>query len=344
MLYSKSSNLQKTVFALTQGKNEPSSRFRWRQYIPYLIESGIIPFEKCTYWESYPPKRKLLRPPWLVANSFSALKNTICSNNYDLRFLQRELISTLCTAEPLLKDPFVFDVDDAIFLHQRFSSIDRIAKRANLIICGNEFLANYFSSFGNVKILPTAVDTKRFVPKLKSNESIIIGWSGSSSGLTDLYTIEPALKIILDKYPNIYIKVISDRQPTFTLLPKKQLIFQQWHPETEVDAIQDITIGIMPLSKGEWVKGKCSYKMLTYMAVGVPVVVSSIGMNIDVLQHGNAGMLVSTIDEWVDAITFLLNKQSLAKEMGLIGRQVIEKYYATNIIGPKLAKILIAQM
>jgi glycosyltransferase involved in cell wall biosynthesis len=250
------------------------------------------------------------------------------------------MTSTLYTGESLLKYPFVFDVDDAIYLNQRFSSVDHIAKRAKLIICGNEFLANYFSNFGQVKILPTAVDTERFIPNTLPKPSRIIGWSGSSSGLVALYGIEPALKVILNRYPNVCLKVISDSPPRFTRLPEKQILFQHWHPDTEVEAIQDLSIGVMPLPDREWAKGKCSYKMLTYMSVGVPVVASAVGMNIDVMKHGEAGFPARTLDEWVDALEFLLNNRHLANEMGKIGRNIVIKNYATNIIGPELAKIL----
>ena len=332
-----------SVCALTQGENTPSSRFRWRQYLPILIESGIRPFELFSRWGAYPPKSKILRAPWFFAHSLSTISNALDSNNYDLRFLQREMISTLHTSEYLLNYPFVFDVDDSIFINQRFSSVDKIAKKANIIICGNDFLANYFSRLGEVKILPTAIDIERFIPTTKSKPLKIIGWSGTSSGLQYLNFIEPALKIILNRFPDVYLKIISDRPPVFTQLPNKQLIFEYWNQNTEVKAIQDLSIGIMPLKDTIVEKGKCSFKMLTYMSVGVPVVVSNVGMNIEVLNHGDAGFLVSTIDEWVDTLTLLLNNQYLATNMGKTGRNIIKKNYSTKIIGSELAKILKSQ-
>jgi glycosyltransferase involved in cell wall biosynthesis len=334
------------VCALTQGINVPSSRFRWRQYLPFLVEAGIHATEMSTRWGGYPPNPKILRPLWLIANSIDAVKVAQDSNNYDIIFLQREMISTLCTGELLLRKPFVFDVDDAIFLNQRYSSIDRIAKRASTIICGNDFLANYFSVFGNVKILPTSVDTQRYVPSNLLESRKIIGWSGMSCGFKYLYEIEYVLETILNKYPDVILKVIADSPPSFSRLPQEQVVFQRWHPDTEVSAIQEFTAGIMPLTDGVWEKGKCSFKMLTYMAVGVPVVVSSVGMNIDVLRHGEgeAGFLVRSHDEWIDALSCLLTDQHKALKMGEIGRRIIEKHYATNIIGSKLASILKEQI
>lgn len=328
------------VCAITTGVNQPGSRFRWRQYVPFLAEAGIDSTEMHTRWGAYPPDTKLLRPLWLIANSISAARVAQNSNKYHVRFIQRELISTLSTGVSLLNQPFVFDVDDAIFLTQRFSSVDRIAKHASTIICGNEFLADYFSAFGQTKVLPTAVDTTRYQPSGMPKPGRLIGWSGSSSGFKYLYGIEPALKVILNKFPDVALKVVADKPPLFSQLPKEQVRFQKWHPDTEVSAIQDLTVGLMPLTDGLWERGKCSFKMITYMAVGVPVVVSAVGMNINVLQHGQAGFLVRSNDEWVDALSSLLTDQAMAEKMGCVGRDITEKYYATKIIGPVLASIL----
>jgi glycosyltransferase involved in cell wall biosynthesis len=291
-------------------------------------------------WGAYPPRSTLMRPLWLVANLVSAAKVARDSNKYHVRFLQREMISTLCTGEFLLRNPFVFDVDDAIFLNQRFAGVERIAKRASIVICGNEFLADYFSTLAEVKILPTAVDTARYVPSNLPRSERIIGWSGSSSGFKYLYDIEPALKIILAKYPDVILKIVADKPPSFSLLPTERVIFQRWHPDTEVSAIQDLTVGIMPLTDGVWERGKCSFKMITYMAVGVPVIASAVGMNCEVMKHGVAGVLVRSLDEWVDAMSLFLLDQHKAREMGSVGRQIIENHYATKIVGPQLASIL----
>jgi hypothetical protein len=141
----------------------------------------------------------------------------------------------------------------------------------------------------------------------------------------------------------VTLKIIADRPPVFATIDAGRLAFQPWHPATEVAAIQGLTVGVMPLTDGPWEKGKCSFKMLTYMAVGVPVVASPVGMNVDVLSHGDAGHLVGSLDDWVEALSSILQDESGALAMGRAGRAIVEARYAAKIIGPRLASILVAQ-
>ena len=331
------------VCALTTGLNQPSSRFRWRQYVPFLERAGIRSTELYTRWGAYPPRSHAMRPLWLLANSIEIPKLVREANRYQIRFLQREMISTMCSGEFFLKSPFIFDVDDAIFLDQRFKGVDRIANRATLVICGNEFLADYFGRLADTVILPTAVDTVRFHPKADMKRQRVIGWSGSSSGLCYLYSIEPALQAVLERFPDVSLRIVSDQRPAFSIVSSARVDFQYWRPETEVAAIQDLSVGIMPLSDGPWERGKCSFKMLTYMAVGIPVVVSAVAMNNTILGKGNAGIAVRTTDEWVDALTLMLTHEARAHQMGSIGREIVEANYAASIVGPKLACMLSRQ-
>lgn len=330
---------------LTQGKAVPSTRFRWSQYVEDLNNSGFAVTSSHSYFGAYAPASRLLRPTWLAATLAESLVRTLHSNRYDIVFLQRNLIATLCTWEYLLHKPFVFDVDDAIFLGRRGASANRIAKSASLIICGNNFLANYFSVHGRVAVLPTAVDTLRFVPREGSPpRKQVIGWSGSSSGLKYLYGIEDALLRVLQRHSDAVLKVVSDKPPVFKKLPINRVEYEPWSPEREVEVLQEFSVGIMPLEDSLWARGKCSFKMLTYMAVGIPVVVSPVGMNVEVLSHGLCGFGVRSTEQWVDSISSILDESTLALEMGGMGRKIVEKFYARNIVAPQLAQLLMEQL
>jgi glycosyltransferase involved in cell wall biosynthesis len=108
--------------------------------------------------------------------------------------------------------------------------------------------------------------------------------------------------------------------------------------------LHEFTIGIMPLEDDLWARGKCSFKMLTYMAAGLPVVVAPVGMNIEILDQGPCGFSAKTTDDWVGAISSLLCNPGLAAKMGQSGRQIIEARYAQNVIAPRLAQLLKAQL
>lgn len=333
------------IVALTQGDQVPSTRFRWRQYAGNLQEAGFETTELASYFGAYPPASKIMRPAWLAATAVENLARVLRSKNHDLCLLQRNLTATLYTWESFLQKPFIFDVDDAIFLGPRGGSVDRIAKRAAITICGNNFLAEHFSSCGRVAILPTAVDTDYFVQKKKSiDDRPIIGWSGSSSGLQYLYDIESEILRLLDMHPQALLKVVCDRKPMFTMLPQDRVIYEPWSPEREVAVLHEFSVGIMPLKDDLWARGKCSFKMLTYMAVGLPVVVSPVGMNQEILQYGNCGFPAKTPDDWVDAISALLTNVTLAEQMGKFGREIVEARYAKKVIAPELTRLLRGQL
>lgn len=333
------------LVGITQGESVPSTRFRWSQYVEDLKNYGFEVAEFHSSFCAYPPALAIRRPAWLAATMAESLARTLRSSRYDLRFLQRNLTATLCTWEPLLRKPFVFDVDDAIFLGSGGASANRIARSASLIICGNNFLAAHFSRHGRVAVLPTAVDTLRFVPRMGLPPvKQVIGWSGSSSGLKYLYGIESAILNLLHKHPGAVLKVVSDKPPVFKTLPSDRVVYERWSPEREVAILQEFSVGVMPLEDDLWARGKCSFKMLTYMAVGLPVVVSPVGMNVEILAHGPCGFAAKTNDDWVDAISNLLNETALADQMGRTGRQIIEANYSRNVIAPRLAQLLKEQI
>jgi len=331
------------VAAFTGGKSVPSARFRIRQYIPPLNNYGIIVTEHFSSAGAYPPSNKYLRPLWGIANLGEALTRIAKSYLYDVTLLQREFFSTFVTFEPLTKAPRILDVDDAIWLHKRGNFAEHLAGISDEIICGNNFLADHFSRWNNnVVVLPTAVDSNRYLPlpeNIRHNFKII-GWSGTSSGFKYLYAIEKGLGVFLRANPNVTLRIVSDVMPKFNDIPPDRIEFIRWNPEAEVRAIQEMTVGIMPLADTLWERGKCSYKMLLYMSCGIPVIVSPVGMNKEILSYGEVGLSPSTVDDWIDAMSYILSNKDKALEMGLKGRTIVLERYSLLTLTPVLAKIL----
>ncbi len=331
------------VSAFTGGLNEPSARFRVRQYIHHLRSYGVEVKDFAATWSSYPPVNRVIRPFWALGTLSARMPGIACSHRYNVTLLQREMLSTFLTLEPLTRRPRILDVDDAIWLHRRGGFARRLAGICEAVICGNDFLAGEFSRWNNnIKVLPTAVDTDRYFPvKNIADEKLIIGWSGTSSGFSFLYGIEGALSAILKKHAGVRLRIVADRRPDFRVIPPGQLEFIKWAPDNEVSALQDMTIGIMPLEDSLWSRGKCSYKMLTYMACGLPVVVSPVGMNTEVLALAEIGYGPTQEDQWVEALDWLLLNREKGREMGLAGREIVEKKYSLLNLAPQLADILI---
>jgi glycosyltransferase involved in cell wall biosynthesis len=329
-----------SVAAFTGGESVPSARFRIRQYVERLLDLGVELTEFSAPLGMYPPSNKILRPFWGLATLATRFPGVLSSYNHDVTLLQREMLSTFITIEPLTKGPRVLDVDDAIWLHRGGKWAAKLAQQCDEIVCGNNFTAEQFSKWNsNVTVIPTGVDINRYVPGEPSKQTII-GWSGTSGGFKYLYEIESALAEVLSKVPYSVLRIVSDSMPNFKEIPSNRIEYIRWSPDNEVKAIQEMTIGIMPLENSLWERGKCSFKMLTYMACGIPVVVSPYGMNLDVLNHGCIGYGAKTIDNWVNHLLVLLLDADQRLEMGKNGRKIIVDNYSIDVITPKLAKTL----
>ena len=332
------------VAAFTGGIKVPSARFRVRQYIPSMQSHGVSLEEMWSQFGCYPPKSKWQRPIWAAATLVAQLPNVARSRSYDVVLLQREILSTLVTLEPLTGKPRILDVDDAIFLFRGESFARRLAQLADRIICGNAYLAERFSAWNqHVSVIATAVDTQLYIPIAKGsvcNEPIVIGWIGTSGNLKYLHSLEPAIAQVMESAPGSRLRIVCDKIPQFRNIASDRVEFIRWSEEIEVASIQGMDIGIMPLDDTEWCRGKCSFKMLQYMSCGLPVVVSPVGMNIEVLSLGNLGIGAATKGQWIEALLALLVNAKLRASMGAEGRRVVTTYFSVDVLSPRLADVL----
>ena len=328
------------IAAYTQGLTTPSARFRVRQHIPIWRHLGIETTE--LVGETYPPAQQIKRPLWLGFELGRRFRQVIAGRCADLSLLQREFISTLPTFERLTRRPRVLDIDDAVWLRQRFLSIDRLAAQCDLVICGNAWIADHFARFSRrIQIVPTGVDTTRFVPLAVPRpepDHLVIGWVGTSSNFTCLESIQNALRIVLREIPSARLLIMADKPPLLPEIPPDRLVFRPWSASAEIDAFQSIDVGIMPLTDSVWTRGKCSFKLLQYLSCGIPGVASPVGMNVDVAASG--GVLLAKSDtEWVESILGLLRDPPLRLQFGANGRANVENHYAATTIARRLAEL-----
>ncbi len=328
-----------TLAALTAGKNIPSSRFRMRQYIPRLAEHGIVvkehkPFsEKTCYYPG--PFKAVTRLPGLFR-----------SRDSDLVWICRGFVEGYETFERLLKRPRILDVDDAVWLRRPFGrfTMPDIARAMDAVIAGNSYLAEYFGKYcKEVHIVPTAIDLDRYTLRPESadeqRDKFVIGWTGSSSNFKYLDTIEPVLSRFIQEHDRAELLLIADRAWEHRLLPPEKVRFIRWSVEEEVRVLHSMTVGLMPLADDKWTRGKCAFKMLQYMAVGLPVIVSPVGVNRDVMEKGDIGLAASSDDEWYEALVSLYKERLLGVKLGLAGRKVVEQFYNADIVARDLADI-----
>lgn len=329
---------QITTVALTGKINNPASFFRIRQHIPTLAREGI---RVCDYMAA---GYKWYRPSILKA--IPRIPAVIASYKADIVWVGKSLIRGYETFERLLKRPRVLDADDAIWLTFPFGrlAMPHIARGMDAIIAGNKFIADWFSRYcRNVHIVPTAVDLSRYHPRPESSilkNKFVIGWTGLAVNYKYLNLIERPINHFLQDHPDAEMLVIAERKWDSRLIAPERINFVPWSRDTEATALHGASVGIMPLTDEPWSRGKCAFKMLQYMAVGLPVVVSPVGMNNEVLEQGKVGLAADSENDWYEALDTLYKNSSQQLELGKNGRELVEKYYSADIISKTLAGIL----
>ncbi len=332
------------IAALTQGTNIPSSRFRVRQLCEPLRAQGYLIDELAAAKTAYPPTSKLGRVSWGIPSLLDAFQRALKTHPYDACIIQRELISTIPSFEFLGKRPLISDIDDAIWLNKRGLAAANLAKFSDHIVVGNSYLANHFSKYkAPVSVIPTSVDIDRFtagMPSYRNRGYGVIGWSGTWGGYAYFAPIASVIGQLLSKHQDWKIRFISDKKPNFPEIPASQLEYATWTPEAEVLQLQDIDIGLMPLDDSPWSLGKCSYKMLLYMACGVPVVATNLGMNKELFDSADIGYGVHSPDQWREALESLINDSSSRFLKGKNGRALVQKNYSLGVAVDRWTTVL----
>jgi glycosyltransferase involved in cell wall biosynthesis len=335
------------VAALTSGRLVPSRRFRVEQHVEPLRSVGIEVSEFQPRIGKYAATPRLLsalsipgKSVWHAGKIGARLPGVAGSWRADVTWLERELYSGKVTLEPLLGRPIVLDVDDAIWLRIGEAGASRLAAMSSMVVAGNSYLAEWFSRFAPATVvIPTAVDTDRYAPADEAPEKFTIGWIGSRSTTPYLLEIEDALATAMANIPGAELLVVSDVEVKFRSLDPARVRNLAWSANGECAALAQMSVGLMPLPDTEWTRGKCSFKMLQYMACGIPAVVSPVGTNIEVLAHGELGIGARTKDEWVDALVTISRDRAYAKRCGLQGRAVAIQHYSRTIVTDRLASV-----
>ena len=215
-------------------------------------------------------------------------------------------------------------------------------KNAESVIVGNQYLANYAKNAKStsINIVPTVVDLKRYNYKKKDlNKSLVIGWIGSHSTQKYLLSIYEALLAVYKSHKTRLLLVGATPEISNKLQGLKFDIVP-WSKDNESELIQQMDIGIMPLIDGPWERGKCGYKLIQYMACGLPVVASPVGINKLIVKDGVNGFLAKNDLEWEISLRKILKDENLRINMGIKGRQLVEEKYSLQSNSTKFCKII----
>ncbi len=338
------------VLCLHRPNRSPSQRFRFEEFIPYLEKNGYS-FD-FSYLLNEKDDKAFYRPGhiWqkvgiVIKSTWKRWNEVIRAKQYDLVFVQREafMLGTAYFEKAIAKKTaLVFDFDDSIWMqnvseaNKRLSFLKNASKTSGIIQCarkvfaGNEYLADYARRYNKaVVVVPTTIDMEQYKKTTtSSSEKVCIGWSGSFSTIQHFSLAIPALKRIKDKYGDkVWFKIIGDGNYYCKELETAGL---PWVAATEVQDLSQIDIGIMPLPDDEWAKGKCGLKGLQYMALGIPTLMSPVGVNKDIIQQGKNGYLPATENEWIDILSMLIEGKELRFRIGDAGKQTVHDHYSVT--------------
>jgi glycosyltransferase involved in cell wall biosynthesis len=319
-----------------------SHRYRLGQYIPGLANRDIDLQIRHLLGDDYLSARfggQSLPIKAMLKDGFARFEDLWHQDNYDAVMLQCELIPLMpgWLERALIRKPYIYDIDDAFYLKYRSGKMrlanpflggkfDTVMGGAAAITAGNYILADYAARFNdNTHYLPTVVDTKRYLPNKISNKKsdFTVGWIGSPSTAPYLSELIAPLSALGKQGPVKFV-VVGGKAPE---IPNVTIVECEWHEHTELDLINSFDVGVMPLPNDDWARGKCAFKLIQYMACGVPVIASPVGANVDVVNE-ECGLLASTKLEWLDALRRLRDEPATRREMGIAGRSRVEKHYS----------------
>jgi glycosyltransferase involved in cell wall biosynthesis len=335
-----------------------SSRVRFYQYLPYLKAQGLeiitAPFFSDEYVSNlYRGQRISLKTA--LAAYLRRLPILMRAAAFDLLWVEKELFPwTPAWFETLLyrlKIPYVVDYDDAVFhrydMHRSRlvrillgHKIDLVMRRARLVIAGNGYLAERARQAGaaRVEYLPSVVDVSRYsLPNWAHNPVFRIGWIGSPVTAPYLDEVREAIGKLSQESPISLTLIGAGNVQPFAQTPTEIL---PWSETVELEMSQKFDVGIMPLMDGPFERGKCGYKLIQYMASGLPVIASPVGVNQQIVEPGLNGYLAESSVHWLDAFRELRDNKEKRNLMGQAGRRKAEQLYNLQGTAPQLLNLL----
>ena len=329
----------------------PSQRFRFEQYLGILQNQGYSYevhgfLDEATNRVLYQQGQTLAKVLGVLRGFLRRLALLPRLSRADFVFIHREATPIgppwleWIIAKVLLKK-IIYDFDDAIWLKDTSGVNDfmsrlkwqqkvlKICRWSYRISAGNAYLADFGRQHNaRVVVNPTTLDTRHSHFGLKNQQEapLSIGWTGSHSTMKYLYPLEPVLQELTRQFTFRFV-VISNRPPEMQL---PDLHYIPWSQAREVADLREMHIGIMPLPNDPWAKGKCGFKALQYLSLGIPALVSPVGVNTEIVHHGENGFHCATNEDWMRYLSQLLRDADMRRRMGAAGRKTVEDHYSVE--------------
>ena len=347
------------VLALTKySRIGASSRCRFLNYVPLLAARNILVTAAPLLSDTYVRRRLAeANTDYLdVTRSFiSRLAHIVNSFRFDVLLIEGELLprwpATVVRLLRVLGQPFVIDLDDAIFhTYDQHPSplvrkllgrkIDVIFNRATTVVVGNEYLAGRARRAGarRVVIVPTSVDHRAYAERKPSaHDKLTFGWIGSPATQHYLQTIATELEELCYSL-QVRLRLIGVERHGFTY---PDVVLSNWSEDTELEELAACDIGLAPLFDGPWERGKCGLKAIQYMAVGIPVLAADVGVLPTIVRHGETGFVYRDGAEFTRFARQLADAPDLRRRMGIAGRERVASCYSIHGWVDTVANVLV---
>lgn len=348
------------------------TRYRLVQYVAPLAEKGIdltvAPFlNKKEFASLYKPGQTFLKSIQMLNSARKRLSDLVKVRKFDALLIQRE---AMLFGPPIFEwlsktignCPLILDLDDATYIRyvspiygrlgsalKFFGKTDTLINWSETVICGNSHIADYVAGRGKkAVVIPTVVDTDKFRPIEKdSGKPPIIGWIGTHSTYPLLETLFPVLQDLARKY-DFTLKIVGAGKEKIELKGVR-VENSVWSLESEIEDFQALDVGLYPLEtlgsvSKEWLMGKSGFKAIQYMSIGIPFVVTPIGICSEIGVENETHYAASNKEQWRTALSRLLESAALRKKMGEKGRMYALEHFTVPRQTDKIADVLHAAL
>lgn len=334
----------KLLFFPKYNQKGPSSRYRIYQYIPYFEGFNIKVYSFFDNQYDVSISFKSLSGFFYLSKCYvKRLYNLLKIKKNDIVFVQYEFFPFMPFNSLFFRlkgIKYIVDFDDATFhdydQHKnpiiRFllrKKISNVIKNAKYVITGSPYLTNYALLHNkNVVEIPTSIDINKYeILKSKTSDKFIIGWIGSSTTSLHLKLIIDALKLLKKRNFEFEIRLIGYSKQDDIDFEELNVKYIDWNQNTEIEELNKIDVGVMPLKNFPFARGKCAFKLIQYMAVGKPTISSRFAANLKV-DVNTENLFADTTNEWVNCFIEVISRHNDYIEVGKRNRKVIEKKYS----------------
>ena len=345
----------KILFLTKYGKLGASSRYRTYQYLPFLEREGISCTISPLFTDEYLTVRYRMGRPGIasVLRGFIRRLSVLQSvDQYYLVVIEKELIPYMPAflERRLLKKAraYTLDFDDALFhiydQHRRrivrgmlVDKYPQLISGASLITAGNSYIAGYAGQYAKrVEILPTVIDITKYPIDPGPKGIFTIGWIGTPITQKYLHLVASPLRRFFEQRKGRFLVVGANRALKLEGVP---LEIVPWSENDEISLLQRMHVGIMPLPDLPLERGKSGLKILQYMACGIPVIASPVGVNVEIVNN-EVGYLAASDDAWLFSLLTLADNPDLRRNMSEQGRHLVKEHYSLSCWGPRYARML----